>query len=232
MDELVTQSTQFGVEITPAQAEGFSTLLKELKAWNEHTNLTAIREDRDIIKKHFLDSITVIQAIPENTKTLIDIGSGAGFPGIPLAILRPYISITLVESVGKKTQFLEHCKKTLGLTNIVVLNNRAEIIAHEKNYREAFDCATARAVAALPILLEYAIPLLKVHGTFIAQKNIESDELTQAQHALEVLSAKIEKRIPISLPELQERELIIIKKISATPTDYPRRSGLVSKKPL
>jgi 16S rRNA (guanine527-N7)-methyltransferase len=223
MDELVQNSEQ---------KKAFETLLTELKAWNAHTNLTAIREDKDIIAKHFADSLSVLQAISNTAKNLIDIGTGAGFPGLPIAIMRPDIAVTLVESVGKKTAFIEHIKKTLALTNVTVINARAEDVAQLPEHREQYDVATARAVAELTTLSEYVLPFIKVGGIFIAQKNVGNDEIVSAENALHILGGKIERQIPITISGLSDRQLIVIAKIHATPKEYPRHSGIPAKKPL
>lgn len=208
----------------------FSILLNELKAWNEKVNLTAITEDKDILKKHFEDSLSVLKALPENTESIIDVGSGAGFPGLPIGISRPDIKITLLESVGKKVAWLEHIIKKLNLKNIKVLNGRAEDFGQNPDFREKFDVAVSRGVAELRVLAEYCLPFVKVGGLMIAQKNINSVEIDKAKNSLSVLGGAIEAIIPIHIDGLEDRQLIVIKKISETPKNYPRRAGMPAKK--
>jgi 16S rRNA (guanine527-N7)-methyltransferase len=232
MDDLVSGAKNVGISLSDKDQAAFSTMLTELKAWNAHTNLTGIKEDTDIIKKHFIDSLSVVQAIPKSTQNLIDIGTGAGFPGLVIAIVRPDIHITLLESVGKKVDYLNHIIQKLQLTNVVALNARAEDIAHTPEYREHFDVAVSRAVAELRTLVEYALPLLKVKGILIAQKNAGTEELDAALSAIKILGASVTNQIPISIPTLTERQLIVITKNTATLPEYPRRSGQPTKKPL
>ncbi len=232
MEELVTGAKNVHVDLTPTQEASFAIMLKELKAWNEHTNLTGITIDIDIIRKHFIDSLSVIQAIPKDAQTLIDIGTGAGFPGLPIAIIRPDLKITLVESTGKKVQYLNYIIAKLGLTNVTTINARAEEIAHTPEYREQFDVATSRAVAELRVLLEYAIPLLKTKGTLIAQKNTGNEEISNAVNALNALDSSLTTQIPIHIKDLPERQLIVITKDKPTGKEFPRRSGIPAQKPL
>jgi 16S rRNA (guanine527-N7)-methyltransferase len=192
----------------------FSILLQELMKWNEHTNLTAIRTKDEIVLKHFRDSLSVLEALPSDATTLIDIGSGAGFPGLPIAIVRPDLEITMVESVQKKVRFIEHVVSTLKLENAIVLNVRAETLAQDKKYHEHFDVAIARAVAVLPTLIEYALPLIKAGGIFIAQKNTGSVLREKPEEALQKYGGNIERIIPIEIAGLSPRELVVIKKSS------------------
>lgn len=228
MDDLVKGVENMGISLTEAQQETFATFLHELKAYNDHTNLTAIRDDAGIIKKHFLDSLTVLSAIPKNATSLIDIGTGAGFPGLPIAIMMPNLQVTLLESIGKKTTFLNQIVEKLNLQNVTVINGRAEDVISEKNLREQFDVAVARAVAELRMLVEYTLPFVKVGGIFIAQKSAGETEVAHAQNALTTLGGKIVKQIPLA----DDRQLIIIEKAKATPADYPRRAHIIAKKPL
>jgi len=212
--------------------EQFDLYSQELLKWNEMTNLTAITEPEEIKTKHFLDSLTVLDILPENTRTLIDIGSGAGFPGLPIKIARPDVSVTLIEAVGKKVDFLNHLIGKLELKNIQAIHTRAEEIGQLPEYREKYDVATARAVAELKILVEYALPLIKIGGVFIAQKILGTLEVEQAKNAIEILGGKIKEIRDASLPGLEFHQLVIIEKIKPTPEKYPRRSGMPTKKPL
>lgn len=210
----------------------FDTYLQELLVWNEKTNLTAIRNPEEIRLKHFEDSLTLLPYIPENTKSLIDIGAGAGFPGLPIKIARPDIYVTLIDSVGKKIDFIKHIIEILKLQNTQALVARAEELGQNPEYREKFDVAVARAVAGLPTLVEYVLPLVKVGGLFIAQKNAGSDEIKNAEKAIEMLGGRIKSEINIDNPDLPDRLLLIIEKVSPTPQEYPRRTGKPLKNPL
>jgi len=228
-DELARHADSLG---TTLDTQKFEIYLQELQAWNAHTNLTAITETSDIVLKHFLDSLTVIQAIPKETQTLIDIGSGAGFPGLVIAIAKPNIHVTLLEAVEKKTSFLNHIVETLELVNVEVIHGRAEDLAKMPEYREQFDVATARAVAKLSVLSEYTLPFVKVGGMLIAQKAHHETELQDAHHALEILGGTIKNTIPVTTSGLEDRLLIIVEKIKNTPAEYPRRAGVPERKPL
>jgi 16S rRNA (guanine527-N7)-methyltransferase len=219
MDELVRNET-------------FTTLLRELKTWNEHTNLTAIRTDEEIILKHFKDSLTLLDVIPDSATTLLDVGTGAGFPGVPLAITRPNLKVTLLDSTQKKIAFHEHVIKVLRLKNLKTKLGRAEEVAHDHLFREHFDVVVARALAELRILVEYTLPFVKVGGICIAQKNSGSTEIDAATHAIKELGGELLNVVPVQEPGLENRELIIIKKIHSTSKDYPRKAGVPAKKPL
>ena len=232
MDELIEGAKNFGIELNLTQKAQFSTFLDELKLWNERTNLTAIREDDDIIKKHFLDSLSVLSAIPKNTQTVIDVGTGAGFPGLPIAIAEPNISVTLLESSDKKVEFLKHIVSKLELKNVIVLSGRAEDGGKNLSHREKYDVATARAVANLATLAEYLLPFIRIGGKMIAQKSAETPEIDGAKNAIEILGGGNLQIIPIIIRDLEPRNLIVIEKIKSTPSEYPRRIGVPSKKPL
>lgn len=225
-----------GVELSPVQEESFRVYARELLIWNERINLTAIREPADIIRKHFLDSLTCTFAWREMEPpaSLIDIGTGAGFPGIPLKILMPGLRLTLVESIGKKADFCRHIVDTLLLENVEVITARAEEIGAQDTHREMYDAATARAVAQLNILAEYLLPLVRVGGFAIAQKgNTAPAESQQANRAITILGGVIRPLIPVTLPRVEEaRYLVVMKKIKPTPAAYPRRVGIPSRKPL
>ena len=227
-------------EITAEQRAKLDLFRTTLLEWNEKMNLTGITDPAEIETKHFEDSISALAAFPEAKAgaplTLIDVGSGAGFPGIPLAIVRPDIQVTLVESVNKKAQFLEHVVEKLELKNCTVASARAEEVGQHIDYREKYDIAIARAVALLPILAEYLLPLVKVGGIAIAQKILkemtEGDggrtEIDAALPAIAALGGKLKEVIPIN----GLKHLIVIEKISPTPIDYPRRAGMPAKTPI
>jgi 16S rRNA (guanine527-N7)-methyltransferase len=234
MEKLHTYAQTLGISLSEHQIQQFELLQKELLNWNAHTNLTAITEPDEIITKHFLDSLTLMPHIPPSARMLIDIGSGAGFPGLPIAIARPELHITLLDAVAKKTAFHTHIIETLSLPNVTTIHARAEELAHDSQYREQYDIATARAVAELATLCEYTLPFIKPGGICIAQKSTESahQEATQSTQALLELGGAVKEITPITIPELSDRSLIIIEKISPTPGKYPRRSGVPSKRPL
>ena len=225
-----------GMDLSPVQEEAFQVYAQELLLWNERINLTAIREPADMIRKHFLDSLTCTYAWREMEPpaSLIDIGTGAGFPGIPLKILMPGLRLTLVESIGKKADFCRHIVDTLLLENVEVITARAEEVGAQGAHREMYDAATARAVAQLNILAEYLLPLVRVGGFAIAQKgNTAPAESQQANRAITILGGVIRPLIPVTIPRVEEaRYLVVMKKIKPTPAAYPRRVGIPSRKPL
>ena len=224
-----------GSPLTQIQQKSLDIYQEELLSWNEKFNLTAIRDKEGIRIKHFLDSFSCL-TVMKNLKTqrVIDVGTGAGFPGIPLKIACPDIKLTLVESVGKKAGFCQHMIDLLRLENVQVLTLRAEEVGRLPNHRAQYDWAIARAVAGLPILSEYLIPLLKLGGHMLAQKGESAHAEAQAsENALKVLGAELQSITPIILPGVvEERFLILVKKIAATATIYPRNVGIPSKKPL
>lgn len=225
-----------GMDLSPVQEESFRVYAQELLLWNEQINLTAIREPADMIRKHFLDSLTCTYAWREMEPpaSLIDIGTGAGFPGIPLKILMPGLRLTLVESIGKKADFCRHIVDTLLLENVEVITARAEEVGAQDTHREMYDAATARAVAQLNILAEYLLPLVRVGGFAIAQKgNTAPAESQQANRAITILGGVIRPLILVMIPRVEEaRYLVVMKKIKPTPAAYPRRVGIPSRKPL
>jgi 16S rRNA (guanine527-N7)-methyltransferase len=235
MDELPNIAAEMGFRLSADQLESFSTYLRELQEWNARTNLTAVDDERGIALKHFADSLSLLPELPEGAFRLIDIGAGAGFPGLPLKIVRPEIDVTLLDATAKKTEFLTHMIATLKLAGAAAIHGRAEEIARDEAYRETFDVAVARAVAKLPALAELALPFVKVGGRFIAQKQAHDggeNEIEGARNALSELGGEIlaVKNAPAPLPA--GRQLVIISKISATPEKYPRRPGLPGKRPL
>ncbi|WP_319205032.1 16S rRNA (guanine(527)-N(7))-methyltransferase RsmG [uncultured Ilyobacter sp.] len=205
---------------------------KLLLETNKHTNLTAIRDEDSLIEKHFIDSMLLHKLISENTENAIDIGTGAGFPGMVLAICNPKIKFTLMDSVGKKTDFLEMVKNELGLENVEVVNDRAE--EYIKNgKRETYDLGLCRGVSKLNVILEYMIPFLKVDGVFLAQKMEGTGEENESQNALNTLDSEIEEIYKLELPFCKDsRTIIKIRKNKATDGKYPRRTGIPLKRPL
>lgn len=225
-------SRDFGVALTPEQLAAFQVFSRDLTTANERVNLTAITDPDAIALKHFLDSLS-LSPLVRNAQTLIDIGSGAGFPGIPLKIALPDLRVMLVETTGKKVAFLKQIIATLNLRDITAIQSRAEDLGRDPQYREQFDVASARAVADLAILSEYALPFVRVGGIFIAQKGVSVDEeVRRAEPALKVLGGRVREIVPVHLPELEPRHLLVIEKISATPKEFPRRAGIPERKPL
>lgn len=224
-----------GIKLTASQLASLECYEQQLLEWNLRFNLTAIQEPDKIRTKHFLDSLTCLIAMRETSmERVIDVGTGAGFPGVPLKIIYPRMQLTLVESVRKKVDFLRHLVTTLGLEQVEILNERIETIGQMPAHRQQYDWAIARAVAVLPVLAEYLIPLARVGGAVIAMKGENAPaEVQNAEHAFRVLGGHLRKLIPVALPGVaDERYLVVIDKVAATPLDYPRRVGIPSKKPL
>ena len=213
----------------------FAHYQRLLQDWNQKFNLTSLTEEKEILIKHFLDSLVCFHFMPRSIAfSLIDIGTGAGFPGIPLKIVNPYIRLTLVDSVQKKVEFCKLLVKELGLSDVEVLHARAEDIGQDNHYREKFDWSVARAVADLSVLAEYMLPLTAVGGFMLAMKGAEvGQEVEKANPAISLLGGDINQIEKIFLPEnFGERNLILIKKIKPTPQKYPRKPGKPTKKPL
>ena len=236
MDALIQDAqTLFNVHLTARQVMALINFERELMEWNQKFNLTAIRDVESIRTKHFLDSYSCVaawKAIPP--KRLIDVGTGAGFPGIPLKIVYPNMHVTLVESVGKKAMFCQHIIQTLGLEDIEIIHSRAETLGQDPAQRESYDWAVARAVANLNILSEYLLPLVKVGGTMLAQKGESGPaEAQSAEKAMKLLGGKLKQIIPVELPGVaDERYLVLVDKVAATPPKYPRKAGIPMKMPL
>ena len=236
MEKLIQDAaTLFNIHLTGRQAAAFATYEKELIEWNSKFNLTAIRDSESIRTKHFLDSISCVLAWKMNLPNrLIDIGTGAGFPGIPLKILYPNLKLTLAESVGKKSRFCQHIVDVLGLENVDVIQARAEELGQNADRREKYDWAVARAVANLNVLSEYLLPLVRVGGTMLAQKGESGPaEAQSAENAMKILGGKLKQLIPVNLPGIaDDRYLILVDKVAATPPKYPRKPGIPTKQPL
>lgn len=227
---------QFNLSLTEAQLSAFERYSQELIAWNQQVNLTRIIEPHEIVVKHFLDSLSICQVWPRSPSnlSLVDVGSGAGFPGLPLKIVLSDLRLTLIEATGKKTAFLQHIVQVLALTGVTVLTARAEEVGRRPDQREGYDVAVARAVAPLPVLMEYSLPLVKVGGWVIIQKGQHpAEEIKAAANALGILGGKVDQIWPVTVPGLAaERHLVVIQKNRATPPQYPRRPGLPAKKPI
>ena len=221
------------INISETEIENFKIYMELLLEWNEKINLTAITNEDDMILKHFIDSLTIKKYMSENEK-IIDIGTGAGFPGIPLAIMNKNNEITLMDSLNKRIVFLNDVIDKLKLTNVKAIHSRAEELARNKTYREKYDVAVSRAVANLSTLVEYMLPFVSVGGKCICMKgpNIE-EELKNAKNAIKELGGEIIKIENFKLPESDnERNIVIIKNIKETSSKYPRKSGTPSKEPI
>jgi 16S rRNA (guanine527-N7)-methyltransferase len=224
-----------GIQLSANQTEALQVYERELLHWNDKYNLTAIRDVKGIRMKHFLDSLSCLFYLSERLPVkVIDIGTGAGFPGIPLKIVLPKMHITLVDSIGKKTNFCNHIVDLLGLEDIEILQARAEEVGHMSEHREKYDCAIARAVANLSTLVEYLLPLVQLGGIMLAQKGENGPaEAHHAETATHLMGGQLRQLRQVKLPGVAEvRYLILIDKIAVTPAQYPRRVGVPLKKPI
>lgn len=225
-----------GLTLTQQQSEAFHLYHKELVSWNTRFNLTAITDSEGVQVRHFLDSLSCLMAIGEirQGQSLIDVGSGAGFPGLPLKIVVPGLRLTLLEATGKKTDFLRHIVDMLELRHVTVIHARAEQAGQDPFHREAYDWVTARAVAAMPTLVEYLMPFCRLGGHCLAQKGEDAAaEVSMADSAIRLLGGRLNRLVPVELPGLAEtRHLVIIDKVARTPDKYPRPSGRPAKRPL
>ncbi|MBM7624309.1 16S rRNA (guanine(527)-N(7))-methyltransferase RsmG [Sporohalobacter salinus] len=234
-DLLVSGADELGQKLNTEQIDQFLDYLDILRKWNQKMNLTAIDDPEQIVVKHFLDSISCASAIDlTSEEKIIDLGTGAGFPGIPLKILYPSLELTLLDSTKKRITFLKNLVRKLGLDKIEFIHGRAEDYGQKKEYRQGFDIVISRAVASLNILSEYSVPFLKPSGSFLAQKGAKvKEEVVEATRAIEVLGAEIYDVVPINLPYTDaERNLVIIDKIRETPLKYPRKAGTPSQEPI
>ena len=224
-----------GIDLSDMQAEQFLEYYNLLIEWNSFMNLTSITDFEEVIIKHFVDSALLKNIIElELVDNLLDIGTGAGFPAIPLKIIYPNLKITMIDSLNKRIKFLEEVVNRLKLTNIVALHGRAEDYAREKEHREVYEVVVSRAVANLSTLSEYCLPYTKIGGSFIAYKSEKiSEEINLAKKAIELLGGKIEKQVDYELLDTgMYRNLCDIRKVKATSNKYPRKAGLPSKEPL
>ncbi|HWS84991.1 MAG TPA: 16S rRNA (guanine(527)-N(7))-methyltransferase RsmG [Ktedonobacteraceae bacterium] len=212
----------------------FECYRQELLDWNTRINLTAITDPQDVLLKHFLDSLSLLKVYTNPEARLLDIGSGAGFPGLPLKIVRPQWHVTLLEATGKKTLFLRHMVETLQLRDAEIIHGRAEELAHKREYRATFDIVTARAVSALPTLLEYCAPYCRVGGVIVFPKKGDlTEELLQAKRAAVHVGTTLTADIAVDLPGLADgRRLLVWEQQKLCPLRYPRSGSVIAKKPL
>lgn len=230
-DLLKEGALDFGVSLDDMALDRFELLEQRLVRWNNHINLTAITEPDEIVIKHFVDSLSIFSAVDlPRGASVIDVGCGAGFPGLPLLIARPDLDLTFLDSVGKKLSFIKEVMRYNGLMGDVV-HDRAENIGLSIKYRESFDFAVTRAVAPLNMLAEYCLPLVKVGGMYVSMKGADN-EVELGKNAIEKLGGKIENIVSLELPTGDKRNLILIRKISQTSIKYPRKSKKISSKPL
>jgi len=224
-----------GLQLSKEQYEKFIIYMKLLQEWNEKVNLTAIVEDEDIIKKHFIDSMKAFKREEfKKAKTLIDVGTGAGFPGLPIAIMKDDINVTLLDSLNKRVNFLNTVISELGLSNVITIHSRAEDGARNNKLREKFDIATSRAVANMSVLSEFCLPYVKIGGNFIALKGPSVDqEIKESIGAIKILGGELIDICEVNIEDTELRHnLVIVKKVKECSKLYPRKAGLITKNPL
>ncbi len=222
------------LQLSEHQFEQLLRYCQELLDWNTRINLTAITNPEEVWLKHFLDSFSLLSVYDKPQARLLDIGSGAGFPGLPLKIVCPEWHVTLLEATGKKVAFLRHMIDLLQLTNVIAIHGRAEELAHKPEYRATFDLVTARAVASLPTLLEYTAPFCKVNGLIVLPKKGElAEELVQGKRAAHLVGTILKADVPVTLPGLDDgRRLLVWEQKTLCPAQFPRGGGVMAKKPL
>lgn len=235
LDILKQGIEDFGLEANETVLNNFQKYRELLVQWNQKMNLTGIEDEKEVFIKHFLDSIsTVTNGYVQNKMSLIDVGTGAGFPGLPLKICLPKLKVTLLDSLNKRINFLQEVAKEIEIDDIEFIHGRAEDFGKKEEYREQFDIATARAVAGLPILMEFCVPFIKVGGYFVCLKGPNANlELEESKAAMEILGVEYIEKIDIKLPEIDlHHNILVFKKIRNTPSKYPRKAGKVSKNPI
>ena len=232
---LTNAFTSEGFRLTEQQLQQFETYYHTLIEWNQKMNLTAIEEPTEVAYKHFVDSACLLRVVPDlQQKSMIDIGTGAGFPGVPLKIMEPALNLTLFDSLNKRITFLQELCKQLGLQGVQAVHGRAEEFGIKPEYRAQYDLATARAVARMPVLLEICLPFVKKGGIFIALKGPElENEIAESSNALKELGGKVIDVQQFTLADgAYTRNLAVIEKVKDTPKKYPRKAGTPKKKPL
>ena len=231
-EELIKKLNEINNTCSKNESEKLFKYMNILLEWNEKMNLTAITDESEIISKHFVDSLTILKYIKNNDK-VIDVGTGAGFPGIPLAIFKNNTKFTLLDSINKRINFLNEVKEKIELDNVENLHGRAEDFGQNKAYREQYDVAASRAVAPMHVLLEYLLPFVKVGGICICMKGPNAnEEIDNSKNALNRLNGKIEYVKNITIDGVMDRNIIVVKKTGKIPEIYPRKAGTPSKKPL
>lgn len=231
--KLKEEAMQFRIELSEKEQDNFYNYMKLLLDWNEKINLTAITEPKEVITKHFVDSLSIVRHINENDR-ILDIGTGAGFPGIPIKIVLEKNEITLLDSLNKRINFLNEVIEKLDLKNIQAVHGRAEEFNKIDENRENYDIIVSRAVAKLNVLLEYMLPFVKLNGRCLCMKSADIDEeLKEAENAIKILGGEIEKIDEIILKNTDiKRKIIVIKKVNKTPSKYPRKAGTPAKEPI
>jgi len=245
MQKLISDVAQMGLNLSPAQAAAFDIFTEELLAWNKRFNLTAVTDPEQVEIRHYLDSLSLVPALAaldgisptdflKQSLRMVDVGAGAGLPGLALRIIWPRLRLSLIEATGKKVRFMEHVSARLGLGDVKFVHGRAEELALRSPHREAYDLVVARAVAALPTLVEYLLPLARRGGRVVAYKGSAAhEEALAAERGIRVLGGHLRQLIPVEVPGLAEtRVLVVIDKVSQTPAGYPRGQGLPRKQPL
>ena len=237
METLEIGFSRLGLDLSPVTASQFKTYHRQLVEWNSRVNLTAITDCREVESRHFLDSLTVSAALSDAAKAsgrLVDVGSGAGFPGLPLKLAYPGMHVTAVESSGKKSAFISHIVEVLGADDVEICTQRAEIAARDPVHRETFDAAVSRGVASLRVISELCLPFCRLGGVTIAMKKGDiRQEVEDASHAIDLLGGRLKEILPVEAPGLDDdRVLVVIDKLRPTPEKYPRRPGIPGKRPL
>lgn len=227
--------TEFNIDVDEKMIDDFSIYREILVEWNQKMNLTGIEDEKEVFIKHFLDSVSIFKNgyIKDNMK-VIDVGTGAGFPGLPMKIAKRSLDVTLLDSLNKRINFLQEVCKKIYIDDVEFIHGRAEDFGQDENYREQYDIATARAVAGLPVLMEFCVPFVKVGGYFICLKGPNADlELEESKKAMETLEVKFIEKIDIKLPEIElNHNILVFEKIQNTPSKYPRKAGKPSKSPI
>lgn len=238
MEPLITGAGQLGLALTDRQLAAFEVCYDELVTWDQRFNLTAITDWKGVLIRHFLDSLSCLKALPHQQLAggarVIDVGTGAGYPGIPLKIVCPGMRLTLLEATRKKVSFLEHLIDVLHLEGVEAIHARSEQLGQDPHHRERYDWALARAVAKVPTLVEYLLPLVRVGGAVLAQKGEDATiEVQEAEEAILTLGGELRHLVPVELRGLAEtRYLVVIDKVAPCPDRYPRRPGMPKKRPL
>lgn len=237
IDSFKMDLLKFNIVLDDKKMDSFLKYYELLIEWNSFMNLTSITDFSEVMKKHFIDSISLVNAVPyllKDSYQIIDVGSGAGFPGIPLKIIFPQLKVTLIDSLNKRIKFLNEVSNSLGLENMTIIHGRAEDLARPGKLREKYDFCISRAVSNLATLSEYCIPFVRKNGFFISYKSEQiSEEYENAKNVIHILGGKLENQIHFFLPNSDiGRNLIVIKKIKPTPLKYPRKAGIPSKEPI